>query len=144
MGKSPACRPSNRLLIQEEPVEVGRRHHPIDILEHVQGGHDVEYCQRDDPVAVVQGQPVRHPPAAIVPDHAEPVVPELGHEGSLVGGHGALGVRDAGRVRWRGAGASVTAKIGQYHLVGGGQGRSDPVPHPQRLRIAVQQQERRP
>ena len=96
-----------------------------------------------DPVRVVERHPVRDPGAPVVPDHGEPVVAQRGHQRDLVGGHRAERVPGVVGAGLRARGLAVAPQVGGDHGVRLGQLRRDPVPHPVRLREAVQQQHRR-
>lgn len=86
---------------------------------------------------------MRDPPAAVVPDDAEPVETEVPHQRNLVGGHGPLGVLRIALRRCGLVAVAVTAQISQHNRVVVGQLRGDAVPDQVRLRIAVQQEQRR-
>jgi len=92
---------------------------------------------------VVEGQPVRHPGAAIVADDGELVEAELAHHQRLIPRHRALGVGVVGRAAGRLAAVAVPAQVGQDDRVILGEDRGDMVPHHVGLRVAVQQQHRR-
>ena len=107
------------------------------------GRHDVQDGQALHAVRVVERQAVRHPGAAVVADHLEPVVPQVCHQFRHVARHAGLGV---GGMVPGGAGleaAAVAAPVRADAGVAPGQGRGDGVPHGMGLRVAVQQQHRR-
>ena len=108
------------------------------------GRDDVQDRQPRYRPGVVQGHPQRHPGAAVMPGHREPAESQRRHHGDLVLGHGALGVALMLRAARRLAAVPVPAKIRAHHREPPGQHRRDLVPHHVSLRIAVQQQHRRP
>jgi hypothetical protein len=132
------------LLDQEEPVIVGGGKRLIDVPEHGAGRHDVEHAQLLDPLGVVERHAVRDAAAAVVAGDHEAVEAELGHRRDLVGGGRALAV--AGVVVAVGgmAAVAVAAQVAGDHGEALGQPGRHLVPHEMGLRIAVQQQERRP
>ena len=105
---------------------------------------DVEQRRAGDGVRLVEAQAVRHPGASVVPDHRVPPVPEFGHEGVLVGGHGAEGVARVVLPGRRPRGVAVAPEVRGDDGVGLGQGGGHAVPHHVRLGKAVQQEDRRP
>ena len=123
---------------------VAEREAHVGALEVLQRRHDVHDRQPLDPLGVVQRQPVRHPRAAVVRRDLEAFVAEAGHQLRHVLGHPGLGV---GRVVRRGAGlvaAAVAAEVRADHREAARERGGDGVPHRVALRVAVQQEQRRP
>lgn len=81
-----------------------------------------------DRVRVVQPGADGDQRAAIVPGEREPVVPERVGERDHVGGHGALGIGQPGRVG-RFAAVPVTAEVGAEHGVVRGEVGGHVPPH---------------
>ena len=131
-------------LDQEKPVIVAGRHILIDGREDLVGRHDVEHGELLDPVAMVERHPMPDPAAAIVPGDVKPPKPQSFHHLHLILCHGALGVGEVRRVGGGLAAVTVTAQVAGDDGETLRQPRRDPVPHDVRLRIAVQQQQRRP
>ena len=123
---------------------IGRRHVPRDVVPYVPGRHDVEDGEPGDGLRVVQRQPVRDTGAAVVADQVELCEAELAHEPQLVAGHGPLGVRVTGGVRFRLARVPVAAQVGEHDGVVLGESRGDITPHQVVLGVAVQHQHGRP
>ena len=78
-----------------------------------------------------------------MPNHGEALEPEPTHDLDLIGRHGALAVMHAVRRRpaFR---VAIAAQVGRDHGEALGQARRNLVPGEVGLRMAVQQQERRP
>jgi len=93
---------------------------------------------------LVERQAVRDARTAVVTDDGEALEAERAHDRDLVVRHRALRVRPVVGRRGRLVARAIAAQVGHDHREVGGQGRSDLVPHDVRLRIAVQQQQRRP
>ena len=110
---------------EEEPVVVGRRHGPRHVVQHVPGRHDVEDGEPGDSLRMVQRQAVRDAGAAVVADQLEPREAELAHEPHLVAGHGPLGVRLPGGVRFWLFRVAVAAQVGEHDGVVPGEGGGD-------------------
>jgi hypothetical protein len=92
---------------------------------------------------VVQRHPVRHPGAAVVADHGEPVEAERRHQPDLVGRHGPERVPGVVRTGVGPGRVAVAAQVGRDDRVLARQLGRDPVPHHVALWEAVQQQDRR-
>ena len=96
---------------------------------------------------MVEREPVRDAAAAVVADHREALVAERAHQRDQVGGHRPLAVLrvvERGRRCRRGLGrVAVAAQVGDDEAEVGRQRARDAPPHRVRLRIAVQQQQRR-
>jgi len=128
-----------RRLGKEEQVECAQRHVRAHGLPHVQDGHDVEDRQVADGFGMLQRQPLRDQPSAVVAGHGEALVAKIAHEREHVARHRAFAeVRNAGRA------VPVAGQVGTDH----GELRAQPltysVPAPVGLRETVQQQQRRP
>ena len=153
--REPAVDPGRRIAVdqllgqairhgEKEPVEVRGRHRPVDVREHVPSRNDVEHRQRRDAIRRVQRHPMGHPAAPVMPDDHEPVVPQPRHQGHHVQRHHALGVVPVPRAARGLAATAVPAQVGHDDGEVGRQRRGYPVPHHHRLRIPVQQEQRRP
>ena len=130
-------------LDQEEPVVVRGRERAVGLLVHGERRRDVEHRDAFDRLGMVEREPVRDAPAAVVADEREARVAERAHDRDHVGRHRALRV---GRVQGIGRGLRRVAVAAQVGADDGAPARErgrDLVPHRVRLRIAVQQQERR-
>jgi hypothetical protein len=92
---------------------------------------------------VVERHPVRHPGAAVVPGDVEAIEPERLHHRDAVARHRALGVRLVVLGRHRLGRPAVAAQVGDDDRAVLGQRGRRGVPHRARLRIAVQEQQRR-
>ena len=95
------------------------------------------------PLGMIDRQAVRHPRAAVVAADQEAAMTEMLHHLDEVARHLLLGV---GRVVGRGLGlerAAVAAQVGADHREALRHLRCHGVPHGVRLRVAVQQQQRR-
>jgi hypothetical protein len=110
-------------------------------VPHVERRQHVEACQVRDRFGVIEAGPEGDEGSAIVPGEREALVPECLGEGDDVGGHRALGVRGAGRVRGLVARAVATEIGTDDGVVGRELGRDVP-PHQVRLREAVEQHDR--
>ena len=66
---------------------VARGEGDVRALVHRRRGSNVEYHQFLDGLDMVHGHAVRHPPAAVVTNHAELVEAKALHKGNLVLGH---------------------------------------------------------
>src|SRR5438094_9688679 len=92
---------------------------------------------------MVPRQPVSHAPAAIVSGEREAGITERLHDFYLVLRHRPFGIVNVRRAAFRLAGIPIATKIGTNNGKALRQARSDLAPHRVRLRIAVQEQERR-
>ena len=93
---------------------------------------------------MIEGEPIGHPRAAVVPDDVEAIVPQGGHDLDHVQRHRALGVREMLFVRVGLAARAVAAKIGRDNREALSDSRRDFVPDDVSLRIAVNHQQWRP
>ena len=104
----------------------------------------VEHRDAFHGVGMIDGKPMRDAAAAVVPREPEAREPEVTHHLDHVQRHRALRVGGMARVgrglRRVAVAAQVRADNGELARQRGG----DPVPHRVRLRIAVEQQQRRP
>ena len=92
---------------------------------------------------MIERQAVGDSPATVVAGDEEAFEAELLHDGNLVTGHRALGIRlVVGGGRRLGA-VAVAAQVGDHHAEVLRQARRHQVPHHLGLRKAMQQQERR-
>ena len=113
-------------------------------LVHRQRWRDVEQHQPCQCLGLVQGQPVRHARAAVVGADGKARVAEVAHHRQRIGGHRPLAVqRVVGRGRQACAVATAT-QVHRHHRESLGQRAGHGVPHGVRLRVAMQQQQRRP
>src|SRR5437762_13891524 len=92
---------------------------------------------------MIPRQPMSDTPAAIVSGEREARKAERFHDFDLVLRHGPLGIVDVRRAAVRLAGIPVAAKIRANDGKALRQTRSDLVPHRVRLRVTMQEQERR-
>jgi hypothetical protein len=92
---------------------------------------------------MVEGHPVGDPAAAVMPGDREALVPEHSHGLHLVGGKRAFGVRGVIGGRRRPERRAVPGQVGGDDREPVGQSRRGGVPHEVRLRVAVQEQQRR-
>ena len=131
-------------LREEIPVPVAEPEGHVGAPEMLGGRQDVEHRQLQHALRVVERQAIGAAPAAVVPGDEERLEPELAHHRDLVARHRPLRVR---RVVGRGRrlrAVAVAAQIGRHHREVARQARRHLVPHHVGLRMAVQQQERRP
>ncbi|EWS52517.1 hypothetical protein X551_04696 [Methylibium sp. T29] len=133
-----------RGLDQVEPVVVGLREGHVGALVHRQRGHDVQHAQLAHRLRMVQRQPVCHAPAAVVAGHEEALVAQRAHHAHHVGRHRALAVVGVVVRAGRLGRAAVAAQVGHHQPVAVGQPLRRAMPDRVRLRVAVQQQQRRP
>src|SRR5471030_2218857 len=128
-------------LDQEEPVEVLRgelaRYH------RVRQRDDIEDGGASDAIGMLHGEAPRHARAAVVAGDGEAVVPECVHHLDLIERYGALRVVRVILAFRRLAAVAVSAEVHQHHCVPFGKLRRDPVPLDVRLRVAVNEQQRR-
>ena len=111
---------------------------------HMFRRRDVEHRQPRDPIRIVGGQTMGDTPTPVMADDGVAIKPQVRHQARQVPRHGALGIGRMVRVRRRLAAVAVTAQIGHDQgVMPRHQGRQL-VPHGMGLRIAVQQQNRRP
>ena len=115
----------------------------VNDAEHVARGHDVQRRQTQHALRVVLGQPVGDASAAVVAAQEEGVEPQVAH-----GVHQVLRLRPLGVVEVVGAAlglaaVAVAAQVRRDYREVLRQPRRDLVPHGMRLRVTVQQQERR-
>ena len=75
-----------------EPMIVAEREGHVGPLEMLDRRDDVEHAETLDPVRVVEGQAMGNASAAIMRDHLEAVVAEIGHQFGEVAGHAGLGI----------------------------------------------------
>ena len=114
-----------------------------EVLIEMAGRDDVEHRRLCDLVGVVQRHAMHHAAAAVVADGRELVEPEVLHHFDLILGHGALGVAGMVLAAGRLAAVAVAPEVRRHHGIVLGQLRSHERPGDVRLRIAVQQQDRR-
>lgn len=123
---------------------VGLCHRTVDVSEHVPRRDDVEQCHSGDHLGPVQAHTLCDPDTAVVANDREGLEAKVPHERDLISGHGALGVRGVIELRrWPGR-VAVPTQVGKDDRVPVSQFRRHPVPHHMTLRVAVQQQNRRP
>jgi len=87
---------------------------------------------------------VSHTAAAIMGSNLKLLEAKRLHHRNLVAGHDALGIRHVLLIARRLAAIAIAAQVRQHHCEVPGQLRSNFVPTHVSLRIAVQQQQRRP
>ena len=104
---------------------------------------DIDDAELVDGVAMVEREPVRDAPAAIVAAHEEALVAERAHQRQHVVGHRALAVVGVVRLAARLRGVTIAAQVGHHEVVALAQAQCDAMPDRMRLRKAVQQQQRR-
>jgi hypothetical protein len=114
------------------------------MLERMARRDDVEDGERGDRVRVVQRQPVPDPRPAIVAREAESLETERAHDEQLISRRRPLGVLGVAGARSRLGAVAVTAEVGEHDGVLARQDRRDVMPDQVGLRVAVQQEERRP
>jgi len=131
-------------LDQEEPVPAAGRHALVDIFEPIKGRDDVEQGGAFDALGMIPQQPVRDAGAAVVPRHAKALEAERLHRLDLVLRQCALGVGGKIGPGRRLRTVAVAAQVGDHQREVLRQSRRHLAPHHMRLRIAVQQEQRRP
>ena len=131
-------------LRQKRPMVDLQRGEPVQLLPVIIGRRDIEHREFRQPAGMIERQPIRHPPAAVVTGEREMHMAELLHRLHHHLRHRALGVGRmvvvaAGHVR-----PAIARQVGddQRELVR--QLRRDRMPHHMRRRKSVQQQQRRP
>jgi hypothetical protein len=127
-------------LQEERPVPADEGQGRVGPRPHLAGGHDVEDGYGAHSPGMVQRHPVRDAPAAVVPRAREPLMAQPRHGLHLFQSQRALGVRARRRPRR----AAVAGQVGRDDREAVRQPRGGHSPHPMRLRIPVQQQQRRP
>ena len=125
-------------------MEIGRGEFVRHAMQHFVSRNDVEDGEFGDAVGVVQSHAVRHASAAIVTHDRELLKSQAGHHFHLVLRHGAFGIVQMVFAVGRLAAVSVSAEIGRDDGKFFGQLRRNVAPFDVRLRIAVQQKQRRP
>ena len=125
-------------------MEIGGGEFVRHAVQHFVGRNDVEDGELRDAVGMIEGHAVRDASAAIVAHHRKFLKSQTGHHLDLVLGHGALGIVQVIFAVGGFAAVSVTAEIGRHNGKFFGELRSDVAPFDVRLRIAVQEKQRRP
>ena len=128
-------------LRQVAPMDLrdrARPHLPPDMI----GRQDVEEGEPLDAARMVEGEPIRHARAAIMPDDGEMHMAERFHDLDHVAAHGALGIGLVLRIALRRGRPAIAAQIHADDAMGLGQRRREVVPHGMGLRKAVQQNQR--
>ncbi len=93
---------------------------------------------------MIERKAIADPRATIMTDNAEPREAEMPHDGELVVRHGPLCMVQMLGVALRSTAVAIATQIRRHHGVMPRQHRRDAVPGQMGLRIAVQQQQRRP
>src|SRR5579863_5135195 len=93
---------------------------------------------------MVERQAMRDAPAAIVSHHSELLISEAGHQFHLVQSHGAFGIFNVVIAAGWFAAVPISTQIRGHDGIFFSEHRSDDAPFDMRLRIPVQQKERRP
>ena len=134
-----------RLRLREQrPRPVVQRESVIRARPRAFRRHDVEHGRLVEPVGMVEGQTIGHPPPAIVARHGEAREAEPLHDDHHVSGLGPFGVRG---VVWRRMGATalpIPPEIGADHGEVAREPRRHIAPHEVGLGKAMQQQQGRP
>jgi hypothetical protein len=130
-------------LREEEPVPEAEAEGHVRAAEGLGGRDDVQHRQLEHALGVIERHAVGAAPAAIVPGHAEALEAELPHDREAVARHRPLGVGlvigRRRRLRALPVAAQVDGDDGEVLR----EPRRHPVPRHVRLRVAVQEQERR-
>jgi len=129
---------------EEEPrpiLDSGTLGHP---LELVQGRDDVEHAQALDDVRMIERHPVSDPPATVVPDDGEALVPEPRHQLDELGRPLAVAVALAQRTARRGAALAIALQVADDDCVVRGETGRNPMPAVVRLGEPVEEQDGRP
>ena len=121
-----------------------QRGEPVQLLPVIIGRQDIEHGEFRQPAGMIERQPIRHPPAAVVAGEREMHMAELLHRLHHHLRHRALGVGRVVVVAARHVRPAIARQIGddQRELVR--QLRRHRMPHHMRRRKSVQQQQRRP
>jgi len=106
-------------------------------------GNDVEHREPPHARRMVEREPVRDARAAVVAGDEEALVPEARHELDHVARHRALRVGAVLRGGRRLERPAIAAQVRADDAVAARERRCDLVPHRVRLRVAVQEKERR-
>ena len=133
-----------RGLDQEEPVPIGAGEGIGRAAIHLAGRRDVEGGELQHAFAMVERQAVRDAGATIMRADEEALVAQRAHDLGHVMRHGALRVWRVVGVARRLFGIAVAAQVRADQGETLSQSRGDPAPHHMGLRIAVEQQQRRP
>jgi hypothetical protein len=128
---------------QERPVPVAARDAGGRPCPDVPSGDDVEHGQPLHALGVIERHPVRDTAAAVVAGHREGRKAEPLHHLHLIERHRALAVRGVVGCGCGPEGGAVAGQVGRDDGVVLGEQRGGRVPHERRLRVAVQQQQRR-
>ena len=116
----------------------------IQAVPHRPGRHDVEQSKPFDASGMIERQPIADAAAAVMAGEAKAHVSQRLHHLDHGCCHRALGVGRVLGIGGRGVGPAVAGQIRNDQAEALRQGRRNPVPHDIGLRIAMQQQERRP
>src|SRR5438093_161668 len=131
-------------LCHERPMPRVQRPLARGVAPHVARRENVEQGDLAHAVGMVQRQPMRGARSAVVPRKKEAVMAERGHHVDLIARHGAKRVMAMIGAAVDGADAvAVPAQIGGYDVEFCRQPAGDLVPAGMRLRVAMEQQQRR-
>ncbi len=131
-------------LNQVKPVIVGAGQFEVRGVVDVQRRRDVDHAQAPYAGRMVQRQPMRHAPAAVVPAHIKRRHVQRRHELDHVLGHGTLAVVAVVRQVRRLGRVAVAAQVGHDQIKVLVELARHTVPHHMGLWKAVQQQQHRP
>ena len=131
-------------LRQERPVIDVQRIEPVHLLPVIIGRQDIEHREFRQPAGMIERQPVRHTPAAIVAGQRKMHMAELLHRLHHGLRHRALGVGRMVLVAVGHIRPAIARQIGDDQREFVGQLRRDRVPHHVGRGKPVQQQQRRP
>ena len=132
-----------RGLGEERPVPISDREGSVGAGPDFSGRNDVEDREPLDPVGMVDRHAVGHASPAVVARHGEAFEAQCSHRLDLVTGHRSLAVRGVVGRRLRSKRHPIPRQIRGDDGMPLGEDGCGGVPHLVRLRIAVQQQQRR-
>ena len=130
-------------LRQKRPMIDLQRGEPVQLLPVIIGRRDIEHRKLRQPAGMIERQPVRHPPAAVVTGEREMHMAELLHRLHHHRRHRALGVGRMVRVAVGHVRPAIARQVGDDQREFVGQLRRDRMPHHMRRRKSMQQQQRR-
>ncbi len=133
-----------RGLNQEKPPEIAGGEFLVGAGIHRRRRCDIDYGNARDRVGMVQRHAVRDPAAAVVAGHAKTPMAEAAHQRDLILGHAALGIGNMLLAALRLAAVAITAQIRRHDGEVFSEARGHLAPGDMGLRMAVQQQQRRP
>ena len=129
---------------QPEPMIIAKAESHVGAFEMFKCWDDIQHTKSFHGFRRIQCQPMRNPCATIMRQDLKAWETEACHQRHHIGGHCALGIRRMIRADRRLGRIAIAAQIRRDHSEITCQNGGHTMPHGMGLRIAVQQQERRP